>query len=137
MVPLLSSTTIGGIPLKYFVKSVDVDVKRLLNRLKNAGNTIISKKGATEYGPSFAISNLISTIITDSHKILTVSTYLDGEIEDVYDVSLGVPVVLSKKGIAMIVPIHMNDYEKNKFHEACRIVKETTDEVLQALDNDW
>ena len=37
MVPLLSSTTIGGIPLKYFVKSVDVDVIRLVNRLKNAG----------------------------------------------------------------------------------------------------
>ena len=136
MVPLLSSTTIGGIPLKYFVKSVDVDVKRLLNRLKNAGNTIISKKGATEYGPSFAISNLISTIITDSHKILTVSTYLDGEIEDVYDVSLGVPVVLSKKGIAMIVPIHMNEYEKERFNEAAKVVRETTEFVKSSLDED-
>lgn len=137
MVPLLSSTTIGGIPLKYFIQSVDVDVKRLIKRLRNAGNTIISKKGATEYGPSYAISNLISTIITDSHKILTVSTYLEGEIEDVEDVSLGVPVVLSKKGIAMIVPIHMNDYEKKKFLEASEIVKETTDEVLEALDEEW
>ena len=103
---------------------------------KHTKNTIISKKGATEYGPAFAISNLVSTIITDSHKILTVSTYLDGEIEDVSGVSLGVPVVLSKKGIAMIVPIHMNDYENNKFYEASRIVKETTDEVLEALNND-
>ena len=134
MVPLLSSTTIGGIPLKYFIKEVDFDVMRLINRLKNAGNTIISKKGATEYGPSYAISNLISTIITDSHKILTVSTYLEGEIEDVSDVSLGVPVVLSKKGIAMVVPIHMNSYEKEKFYEAADIVKETTDEVLSDLN---
>ena len=134
MVPLLSSTTIGGIPLEYFMKEVDFDVMRLINRLKNAGNTIISKKGATEYGPSYAISNLISTIITDSHKILTVSTYLEGEIEDVSDVSLGVPVVLSKKGIAMVVPIHMNSYEKEKFYEAADIVKETTDEVLSDLN---
>ncbi len=134
MVPLLSSTTIGGIPLKYFIKAVDVDVPRLIKRLRNAGNTIISKKGATEYGPSFAISNLISTIIADSHKIMTVSCYLEGEIADVQDVSLGVPVVLSKKGVAMIVPIHMNDYETNKFKEAARIVKETTDEVLESLN---
>ena len=133
MVPLLSSTTIGGIPLKYFIKEVDVDVGRLINRLKKAGNTIISKKGATEYGPSYAIANLISTIITDSHKILTVSTYLDGEIENVSDVSLGVPVVLSKKGIAMIVPIHMDKHEKEMFYEAASIVKETTDEVLLEL----
>ncbi|MBQ6512403.1 malate dehydrogenase [Methanobrevibacter sp.] len=136
MVPLLSSTTIGGIPLKYFIREVDIDVMRLIKRLKNAGNTIISKKGATEYGPAFAISNLISTVITDSHKILTVSTYLDGQIEGVSDVSLGVPVVLSKKGIAMIVPIHMNDYEKEKFFEAANVVKETTDFVLNELKED-
>lgn len=135
MVPLLSSTTIGGIPLKYFIKEVDIDISRLIKRLRNAGNTIISKKGATEYGPSFAISNLISTIITDSHKILTVSCYLDGEIEDIHKVSLGVPVVLSKKGVAMIVPIHMNDYEYNKFKEAARIVKETTDDVMENLNS--
>lgn len=133
MVPLLSSTTIGGIPLKYFMESVEIDVKRLINRLRNAGNTIISKKGATEYGPSYAISNLISTIITDSHKILTVSIYLEGEIEGVEGVSLGVPTVLSKKGVAMIVPIHMNDYERNKFIEAANFVKELTDEVLETL----
>lgn len=136
MVPLLSSTTIGGIPLKYFIREVDIDVMRLIKRLKNAGNTIISKKGATEYGPAFAISNLISTVITDSHKILTVSTYLDGQIEGVNDVSLGVPVVLSKNGIAMIVPIHMNDYEKEKFFEAANVVKETTDYVLNELKED-
>lgn len=129
MVPLLSSTTIGGIPLKYFIKSVDIDVLRLIKRLRNAGNTIISKKGATEYGPSYAISNLISTIISDSHKVLTVSIYLEGEIADVHGVSLGVPVVLSKRGIAMIVPIHMNDYEKEKFIIAADIVRETTNEV--------
>ena len=133
MVPLLSSTTIGGIPLKYFVKSVDMEVPRLVNRLKKAGNTIISKKGATEYGPAYAISNLMSTIINDTHKVLTVSSYLDGEIGDVYGVSLGVPVVLSKKGVAMIVPLHMNDFELNEFQEAACAVKETTDEVLKSL----
>ena len=133
MVPLLSSTTIGGIPLKYFAKSVDMEVPRLVNRLKKAGNTIISKKGATEYGPAFAISNLISTIITDSHKILTVSNYLEGEIGDVYDVSIGVPAVLSKNGIAMIVPIHMNDLELKEFKLAAEIIRETTEEVLESL----
>ncbi|MBR2558539.1 MAG: malate dehydrogenase [Methanobrevibacter sp.] len=134
MVPLLSSTTIGGIPLKYFVEYVDLDISGLVNRLKNAGNTIISKKGATEYGPSFAISNLITTMITDSHKILTVSSYLDGEIEGVEGVSLGVPAVLSKNGIAMIVPIHMNDIERKEFLAAARTVREVTDIVEENLE---
>ena len=134
MVPLLSSTTIGGIPLKYFIQSVDIDIPKLISRLRKAGNTIISKKGATEYGPSYAISNLISTIISDSHKILTVSTYLNGEIAGVGGVSLGVPVVLSKKGIVMIVAIHMNDYEENKFKQAAEVVRQSTDEVKNHLN---
>lgn len=134
MVPLLSSTTIGGIPLKYFVEYVDLDITRLVNRLKNAGNTIISKKGATEYGPSYAIANLISTIITDTHKVLTVSNYLEGEIYGVEDVSLGVPVVLSRKGVAMIVPIHMNDIEQKEFFAAAKSVREVTHEVLNHLN---
>lgn len=134
MVPLLSSTTIGGIPLKYFIQSVDIDIPKLISRLRKAGNTIISKKGATEYGPSYAISNLISTIISDSHKILTVSTYLNGEIAGVEGVSLGVPVVLSKKGIVMIVAIHMNDYEENKFKQAAEVVRQSTDEVKNHLN---
>ena len=92
------------------------------------------KKGATEYGPAFAISNLISTIITDKHKVLTVSVYLDGEIADVHGVSLGVPAVLSKRGVAMIVPIHMNEYETMRFHEAAKVVKETTDIVFEKLE---
>ena len=135
MVPLLSSTTIGGIPLKYFIKSVEMDVPKLIKRLRKAGNTIISKKGATEYGPAFAIANLISTIITDTHKVLTVSTYLDGEIADVSGVSLGVPVVLNKRGIAMIVPIHMNEYEQKRFKEAAESVREVTEEVKNNFNN--
>ena len=134
MVPLLSSTTIGGIPLKYFVEYVKLDIKGLVEQLKNAGNTIISKKGATEYGPAFAISNLMSTMITDTHKVLTVSCYLDGEVENVKDVSLGVPAVISKKGIAMIVPIHMNDIEKENFMKAAETIRDATYEVKENLN---
>ena len=134
MVPLLSSTTIGGIPLKYFVEYVKLDINGLVEQLKNAGNTIISKKGATEYGPAFAISNLMSTMITDTHKVLTVSCYLDGEVENVKDVSLGVPAVISKKGIAMIVPIHMNDIEKENFMKAAETIRDATYEVKENLN---
>ena len=133
MVPLLSSTTIGGIPLKYFIREVELDIKEIIHTLRNAGNTIISKKGATEYGPAYAISNLIITLITNSHKILTVSLYLDGEIAGVNGVSLGVPSVLSKKGNAMIVPIHMSDYETKKFQAAAEQIRKLTEEVRESL----
>ncbi len=133
MVPLLSSTTIGGIPLKYFVEPTSLDVPDIVNRLKTAGNTIISRKGATEYGPAYAISNLIKTILTDSHKILTVSIYLKGEIQGVSDVCLGVPVILYRHGILFVVPIPMSEEEKEEFFKASKSIKEVTAEVRQYL----
>jgi len=135
MVPLLSSTTIGGIPLKYFLKHQDLNINQMVEKLKKAAENIISKKGATEYGPSFAIGNLISTIVNDSRKILTVSTYLEGEIEGVCDVSLGVPVILCKDGIKEIVPISVEAHEKNEFFDAAKTVKECTDKIRCMLNN--
>ncbi|MBO7718777.1 MAG: malate dehydrogenase [Methanosphaera sp.] len=134
MVPLLSSTTIGGIPLKYFVEDSDLDVHDLVKSVKSAGNKIISKKGATEYGPAYAISNLIATIVNDSHKILSVSTYLEGEVEGVYDVSLGVPVILCKRGVQTIVPVKMAHDEKLDFFEAARAVKKCTYKIKDILE---
>jgi malate dehydrogenase len=134
MVPLLSSTTIGGIPLKYFVEDSDLDVHELVKSVKSAGNKIISKKGATEYGPAYAISNLIATIVNDSHKILSVSTYLEGEVEGVYDVSLGVPVILCKRGVQTIVPVKMADEERLGFFDAARAVKKCTYKIKDTLD---
>ncbi len=134
MVPLLSYTTIGGVLLGNFVNSTRLDVDDLVYRLKTAGNTIISKKGATEYGPAYAVSNLIATIVNDSRKILTVSTYLEGEVEGVYDVSLGVPVVLCKKGIQTILPLKMDENEKIEFFEAARAVKKCTYQVREELN---
>lgn len=134
MVPLLSSTTIGGIPLKYFVQYSDLESDDLVKSIRNAGGNIISKKGATEYGPSYAISNLIRTIINDSKKILTVSTYLEGEVEGVYDVSLGVPVILCKQGIQRIVPVRMNEYEREEFFGAARTVKKCTYKIHDLLE---
>ncbi|WP_295722694.1 malate dehydrogenase [uncultured Methanobrevibacter sp.] len=133
MVPLLSSTTIGGLPLNYFAEPTSLDVPDIVNRLKTAGNTIIGKKGATEYGPAYAISNLIKTILTDSHKILTVSIYLQGEILGVSDVCLGVPVILYRHGILFIVPITMNDDEKEEFLKASKSIKDVTEKVRQYL----
>ncbi len=135
MVPLLSSTTIGGIPLKHFVETSDLNVGEIIRQLKNAGKTIIRKKGATEYGPAYAISNLITTLVTDAHRILTVSIYLEGEIEGVEGVSLGVPAILSKKGVRMIIKFNMNDLERNRFLKAAEIIKEATNNVEKQLDN--
>lgn len=134
MVPIMSSTTIGGILLKYFKGYDDFDMDRTVEKVKNAGNYVIKKKGATEYGPAFAISNIVTIILNDEKKILTVSAFLDGEIEGVNDVCLGVPVKLGIDGIERIIPIIMTERERNAFLKAAETVKSGTEEVMKAIN---
>ena len=140
MVPLISSTSIGGIPIEYysawdyFTGYQPFDIKKTIESVKNAGNNIIGKKGATEYGPAFAISNIVTTILNDENKILTVSAYLDGEIENIEDVCLGVPVKLGIEGIKGILPIKMSEDERKNFLKAAEVVKKETQKIMGYKD---
>lgn len=140
MVPLISSTSIGGIPLEYysawdyFTGYKPFDIKSTIENVKNAGSNIIGKKGATEYGPAFAISNIVTTILNDENKILTVSAYLDGEIENIEDVCLGVPVKLGIEGIKGILPIKMSEDERKSFINAAEEVKKETEKIMKNIN---
>ncbi len=134
MVPLLSSTSIGGILVKHFSRYESLDIDKIIKNVKGAGNYVISKKGSTEYGPAFAISNIVNIILSDDKKILTVSTYLESEIEAVNDVCLGVPVKLGINGIERIIRIKMSEKEKKAFLKAAESVKSNTKEVMESLD---
>ncbi|MEN4017119.1 MAG: malate dehydrogenase [Methanobacterium sp.] len=140
MVPLISSTSIGGIPIEYysawdyFTSYKPFDIKKTIENVKNAGSNIIGKKGATEYGPAFAILNIVTTILNDENKILTVSAYLDGEIENIKDVCLGVPVKLGIDGIKGILQIKMSEEERKGFLKAAEVVKNETRKIMKKLN---
>ncbi len=134
MVPLVSSTSIGGILIKNYALDGTIDVEGMVKKVINAGSYVIDKKGSTEFGPAYAIANIISTILNDDKKILTVSAYLDGEIEDIKDVCLGVPVKLGINGIERIIPIKMSQNEIDAFKKAAKFVKKETDAVIKSLE---
>jgi malate dehydrogenase len=139
MVPLISSTSIGGIPIEYysawdyFTGYKPFNIKKTIEKVKNAGSNIIGLKGATEYGPAFAISNIVTTILNDENRILTVSAYLEGEIENIEDVCLGVPVKLGIEGIKGILPIKMSEDERESFYKAAEKVKKETFRIMKSL----
>jgi malate dehydrogenase len=136
MVLLLSSTSIGGILVKYFPQYQSFDVEGIIEKVKTAGSYVINKKGATEYGPAFAVSNIVKTILNDEKRILTLTTYLDGEIDDVNDVCLGVPVKLGINGVERIIGIKMSNDELESFKLAAKVVKRSTHEIMELLNED-
>ncbi|MBZ2166384.1 malate dehydrogenase [Methanobacterium spitsbergense] len=140
MVPLMSLTSIGGIPISDFVKycyfqdDQDFDIEKNIKKVISAGNEIIGSKGATEYGPAYAISDVVKTILKDEKKIFSVSTYLNGEIDGVKDVCLGMPAMIGKEGIEKIIPIRMDDDEKKGFTKAFNFVKENTEDIMRSFN---
>ena len=133
MVLLLSSTSIGGILFKDFSQYQSLDVDAIIEKVKNAGSYVIDKKGATEYGPAFAVSNIVKTILNDEKRILTLTTFLDGEIYGTNDVCLGVPVKLGKNGVERIIKVNMSDDELKDFKVAADVVKSSTQELMSKL----
>lgn len=137
MVLLLSSTSIGGILFKDFSQYQSLDVDAIIEKVKNAGSYVINKKGATEYGPAYAVSNIVKTILNDEKRILTLTNYLDGEINGISDVCIGVPVMLGKNGVERIIKVNMSDDELEAFKVAADVVKSSTQEVMSKLQEEF
>ena len=64
--------------------------------------------------------------LNDEQSILTVSTYLSGEYghKDIY---VGVPAIITSKGVREILELPLNEEDQAKFDNSCKIIKETID----------
>ena len=65
---------------------------------------------------------MIESVVQDKKQVIPVSTNLDGEYGQ-KDVSIGVPVVIGKKGVEKIVELELNDEEKEWFNKGVDSVK--------------
>lgn len=131
-VALFSSTSIAGLPLKDFCSNCRrceckglSKFNNLLSQVKNAAYEIIDKKGATNYAVALAVAKIISSIVSDTHSILTVSTYVkdyfDGKIEDVY---LSLPCEVGSSGVIRIINTPFNEEEKEALINSSSTLKE-------------
>ena len=110
MVPLPRHATVGGKPLTELVD--DDTLERLYARARDAGAEIVAllKKGSAYYAPSASVAAMVEFIAGDSEEILPVCAWTSGQygISGVY---VGVPVRLSRGGVAQIVELDLNDDE--------------------------
>ena len=101
-------------------------LEQIREDVKNAAYEIIEKKKATYYGIGVALTRLVKAILNDEQSILTVSTYLSGEYghKDIY---VGVPAIITSKGVREILELPLNEEDQAKFDNSCKIIKETID----------
>jgi malate dehydrogenase len=110
MVPLVSYTTIAGIPLTQFLDTETIDA--LIDRTRKGGAEIVAylKEGSAYYAPSAAATQMVEAITLDKKRILPCAAWMEGQygISDTY---LGVPCKLGRGGVEEIVEVDMTDDE--------------------------
>jgi malate dehydrogenase len=111
MVPVVSATTVGGIPLRTLVG--DDRIRELVERTAKGGGEIVNLLGTSAwYAPGAAAAQMVDAIVLDEKRVLPCTALLEGEygIDGLY---MGVPVKLGRRGIEEIVELDLTDDERS------------------------
>ena len=128
MVPLVSYTTVAGIPITQLMSAEEIE--KHVQRARTGGAEIVAflKTGSAYYAPSSAAVQMAEAIVKDKKRILPCSAWLQGEY-GMKDVFLGVPCKIGAKGIERIFEIHMNPAERAALGKSADAVRETIAQV--------
>ncbi len=122
MVPIVSATTVGGVPLRKLVS--DERIARLVERTRKGGGEVVNLLGTSAwYAPGAAVAQMVDAILLDQKRVLPCTALLEGEygIDGLY---LGVPVKLGKGGIEEIIELDLDDQEQAALDASAEAVRE-------------
>jgi malate dehydrogenase len=124
MVPLVSYTTVSGIPVTQLLPADRLTP--ILDRTRNGGAEIVAflKTGSAYYAPSAAAVQMVEAIALDKRRILPCSAWLAGEY-GLRDVFCGVPCKLGRAGLERIVEVSLTDAERTALHASAEAVRAT------------
>jgi malate dehydrogenase len=125
MVPVVSATTVGGVPLRKLV--AESKIQELVKRTAKGGGEIVNLLGTSAwYAPGAAAAQIVDAIMLDEKRVLPCTAYLEGEygIEGLY---MGVPVKLGRDGVEQIVELDLNDDERSALQASADAVREVVD----------
>ena len=130
MVPLIGSTTIGGVPVSKLINKKRLD--EIVQRTRDGGAEIVGllKTGSAYYAPSAAVAQMVESILLDRKEILPCAAYLEGEygINGLY---AGVPIKLGSKGVEEIIEVDLTQEESKALKNSAESVKE----LIQIMDS--
>jgi malate dehydrogenase len=125
MVPVVSATTVGGIPLRQLVGEADIDA--MVQRTAKGGGELVELLGTSAwYAPGAAAAQMVDSIMLDEKRVLPCTAYLEGEygIEGLY---MGVPVKLGSGGIEAIYELDLSKDEQTMLDASAGAVREVVD----------
>ncbi len=124
MVPLISYTTVSGIPVTQLIKRDELDA--IVERTRKGGGEIVSylKTGSAYYAPSSGAVQMVDAIAKDKKRLLPCAAWLEGEF-GLSGLFVGVPCKLGAGGLEKIVEIELTKEEHAALKKSAEAVKKT------------
>jgi len=128
MVPLISYTTVSGIPVTQMMNGSRLD--EIVERTRNGGAEIVGylKTGSAYYAPSAAAVQMAEAIVKDKKRILPCAAWLEGEF-GFRDLYLGVPCKLGASGLELIIEVELSKAERIALEKSAEHVRQTMSAV--------
>jgi malate dehydrogenase len=125
MVPVVSATTVGGVPLQKIVTPEKIE--SMVQRTAKGGGELVELLGTSAwYAPGAAAAQMVDAIMLDEKRVLPCTAYLEGEygIDGLY---MGVPVKLGSGGIEAIYQLDLSTEEQAMLGESAGAVREVVE----------
>jgi malate dehydrogenase len=122
MVPVVSATTVGGVPLRKLVDGPAIQA--MVERTAKGGGELVNLLGTSAwYAPGAAAAQIVDSIMLDEKRVLPCTAYLEGEygIDGLY---MGVPVKLGASGVEQIVELDLSGDEQDALRTSAEAVRE-------------
>jgi malate dehydrogenase len=122
MVPLISYTSVSGIPITQLIDSGKLEA--IVQRTRTGGAEIVKylKTGSAYYAPSSAAVQMCEAIANDQKRILPCAAWLQGEY-GMKDLFLGVPCKLGRAGLEKILEVELTDAERDALEKSAEAVR--------------
>jgi malate dehydrogenase len=122
MVPVVSATTVGGIPLTELVSGERIEA--MVERTRKGGGEVVDLLGTSAwYAPGAAAAQMVDAVMLDEKRVLPCTALLEGEygIDGLY---MGVPVKLGSGGIEEVIQLELTEQERAWLEESAAAVRD-------------
>ena len=123
MVPLISYTSVSGIPVTQLMERAKLDA--IVDRTRNGGAEIVKhlKTGSAYYAPSAGAVQMAEAIVFDQRRILPCAAWLNGEY-GMTGLFLGVPCKLGRRGLEKVIEVELTSDERAALEKSAEAVRE-------------
>ena len=132
MLPLPRYCTVNGIAITDLLTRDRIE--QLVKRTQQGGAEIVDlmKTGSAFYAPSSSACLMVESILSDRHRLLPTSCYLNGEY-GLTDVYLGVPAQLGRSGLEKIMELNLTPAEQDQLQRSASEMKAQIEIVKKGM----